>query len=469
MEEFISRSANSFLKFLSENEGFLKKSKSSNLIISFALQDDKFKLTGKLDELLNISERSFYLEHPETEFTVIAIDEILNITENGDGRFAITDKKIKEWKDKVVKNHEIIKDKRVPLFIGAMKFTTEHSDSDWKDFNDSTWYVPKTIILRLGKKQFFIFNFLYSSNTSFTHLTDNLHSRLEHFYKIKETKITPNLPEIRKIDGDAPKDKKKWKQMINQALEAIGSGEINKIVLARKVDILLSEEMKFENVISQFRKDYNNCRLFVCHFNKSFFFGATPEVLGEFSNGKVEFDALAGSAPRGKDEKEDKEFAEKLLSSEKDKAEHSFVIEHIKNSLSSVCENITEKEKLSIKKLSNIQHLLTVISAELKSNSSIFSILKEIYPTPAICGSPQNEALHWIKNLENFKRGLYSGIIGWFNFENEGDFMIALRSALSYGKKLIAYAGGGIVQNSEADAEFNETELKLKPIMSLFK
>ena len=159
----------------------------------------------------------------------------------------------------------------------------------------------------------------------------------------------------------------------------------------------------------------------------------------------------------------------KLLASAKDKAEHYFVIDHIKNALSSVCKEITEKEKLTIKKLSNIQHLLTIISAKLKPESSLFSVIKKIYPTPAICGSPQNEALHFIKKHENFRRGLYSGIIGWFNLENEGDFVVALRSALTYGNMLIAYAGSGIVQNSEADPEFAETELKLKPILSLFK
>lgn len=469
MKDFISRSVDEFSKFLSENEDILKNSKSSSLIISYLLPSDKFELSGKLDELLNISERSFYFEHPESEFMIIANDEILNITENGDGRFVITDKKIKEWKNKIITNQKTIKNNRIPLFIGTMKFTVEHSGNDWKDFNDSTWYIPKIIILSIGKKRFFIFNFLYNTNSTFNPLIDRFRFKLESLHKIKGKEIKPDLPVIRKIEGNAPKDRKKWKQTINQTLEAIENRTINKVVLARKVDILLSEDVSFENVISHFRKDYKSCRLFICRFGKSFFFGATPEVLGKFTNGKVEFDALAGSAPRGKDEKEDKEFEKKLLSSEKDNAEHNFVIEHIKDSLSNVCENINVKGGPSIKKLSNIQHLLTTISAEIKQENTIFNVLKEIYPTPAICGSPQYEALHLIKKLENFKRGLYSGIIGWLNFENEGDFVIALRSALKSGNKITAYAGSGIVQNSEADAEFAETGLKLRPIMSLFK
>ena len=185
MEDFISRSANAFSQFLSENEAILKNSKSTNLIISYALPFDKFETTGKLMKLLNISERSFYFEDPESDFLIIANDEILNISENGDGRFAATDKKIREWKNKILSNHDIIKNKRVPLFIGAMKFMVEHSDNDWKDFNDSAWYIPKTILLKIKSHQFLIFNFLYSPKTSLDQLTKNFQSRLEQFNKVK--------------------------------------------------------------------------------------------------------------------------------------------------------------------------------------------------------------------------------------------------------------------------------------------
>ncbi len=469
MEDFISRSVKAFSKFLSEKETILKNSGSADLVISYALQAENFALAGKTDALLNISERSFYFEDPSSDFLIIANDEILNVTENGEGRFAITDKKIREWKNKVICNWEITGNKRIPLFIGAMKFMVEHSDNDWREFNDSTWFIPKTIILKNKTRTYFIFNFLYPVKSSFNPLTKTLQSKLEHFYKIEPKKNIPDLPVIRKSEGNTPKDKKKWKQMISEALEQIEDDHVKKVVLARKIELLLSDDLNFEKVISTLRKNYSDCCLFVFHFNKSFFFGATPEVLGKFSNYRVELDALAGSAPRGKDEKEDKEFERQLLSSEKNIAEHNFVIDHIKNSLSSACDEITEKDKFLVKKLSNIQHLLSVITAKVKPENSVLSVLKEIYPTPAVCGSPQINALHLIKRLENFNRGLYSGIIGWFNFENEGDFVIALRSALSYGNKLIAYAGSGIVHDSEPEAEFNETELKLKPIMSLFK
>jgi len=96
-------------------------------------------------------------------------------------------------------------------------------------------------------------------------------------------------------------------------------------------------------------------------------------------------------------------------------------------------------------------------------------LLKELFPTPAVCGLPKETASHLIKKMESYRRGLYSGIIGWFNFNDEGEFAVAIRSALSTNNKLHAFAGCGIVEDSDPESEYKETELKLKTIMSLFK
>ena len=149
-----------------------------------------------------------------------------------------------------------------------MKFMVEHSDGDWKDFNDSTWFVPKTMFLRTDNKQFFIFNFLYTSQTQFEYILSNFKIKLEHFSKVNENNSP--LPVIREIKGNSPKDKKKWKQLIDQALESIENRQFNKVVLARKVDLLLSGELNFEKVISKFRSDYNTSYLptiLVNHFS----------------------------------------------------------------------------------------------------------------------------------------------------------------------------------------------------------
>ena len=92
----------------------------------------------------------------------------------------------------------------------------------------------------------------------------------------------------------------------------------------------------------------------------------------------------------------------------------------------------------------------------------------KLYPTPAICGVSKEKAFSIINEFEDYERGMYSGIIGWFNFYNEGEFTVALRSAITNEKELTAFAGSGIVASSNPNTEFEETEIKLKAILNLF-
>ncbi|HKI78410.1 MAG TPA: isochorismate synthase [Ignavibacteriaceae bacterium] len=468
MQDIISNFTSGFTDFLNQNEKILKSVKKTEIIISYVVKTEGFSLKGKIDELLKNAERSFYFEYPEKKFCFIAQDEILDITEKGDRRFSATDKTVKGFSESLVTNREITGSKRIPLFLGGMKFMVEHPDNDWTDFEDSTWFIPKILILINEKGTFFIFNFLHNTRSSYYSHINFFQKKLDYLLSLQSKKELPALPKIRKYEADTPKEKKKWKQIVNTVIEEIENQRVDKVVLARRNEFLLTDEPSLEGITSKLVEKYPGCSTFFFHFGKSYFFGASPETIGRFSNNAAEFDALAGSAPRGKDKKEDDDFEKQLLSSDKDIEEHNIVIEYIKNNLASVMDEIEIKNQLSVKKLSNIQHLHTVISSKIKPGESLLSIIKEIYPTPAVCGSPKDEALHLIKKLENFKRGLYSGIIGWFNFENEGDFVVALRSAISIGTKIIAYAGSGIVKNSDPNKEFLETELKLKPVMTLF-
>ncbi len=468
MEKLITQATELFNSFLIENEAAIKNHNTENILISFVFDAGVINSNGKIDDYLKNSQISFYFEQSENQFKIFAVENILDITESGDGRFAITYKKLNGWKDKTVSNREKFAGKKIPLFVGGMKFMVEHAENEWKDFQDSTWFVPAIMFFNNGNDNLLVLNFLHNPKKPIEQLVNQFRIKLDNICRQKSN--TPvSLPAINKIEGNSPKDKKKWKQMISEALDRIDERKIQKVVLARKVTLFLSAEPGFEGIINSFKKNYSGCSLFIFRKNNSTFFGATPETLGRFKGNIVEFDALAGSAPRGKNEKEDKEFERMLLSSEKDIAEHNFVVEHIKDSLSGFSNEIEIHNNLSIKKLSNIQHLHTFVTAKLENNFSMFNLLKGLYPTPAICGSPKDAALRVIKKSENFRRGLYSGIIGFFNFDNEGEFVVALRSAVSTGTKIVAYAGSGIVNNSDPGSEFSETELKLKPVMTLFK
>ncbi len=466
MEDFINTAVNSFSGFLTQNKTILKESKSANQLVSFSLKIEPLDLKGKIDYLIKYYEKSFYFEKPDEDFSFIGVDEIISISENGDKRFAATDKRIKELKNNFINNWDTISLENKPLFVGGMKFNVEHTDDDWKDFNDSIWSIPELVLLNSKEGSFVFFNFIYSLSSE-ENLIDKFISKLENFVKLQGEK-KPDIIKIQRITGNSPKDRKKWKNLVNTCLENIFNNKVKKIVISRRIEMLLSGELNLDYVINHFRKKYSECYLFIFHRGKSSFLGATPERLAKFCNGTMKIEALAGSASRGKTEEEDINFEKNLLNSEKDINEHDFVVSYIKDSISNMVEGLTIEKEHSIKKLNNIQHISTSISAKMNSHNTPLNIIKELFPTPAVCGIPKEVSLNLIKKLENYYRGLYSGIIGWFNFYDEGEFAVSIRSAVNYGNKLIAFAGSGIVDKSDPDLEYEETELKFKPILSLF-
>ncbi len=463
MEKFISNSVQLFSTYLSENKALIKKNQSENSIISFAFECEN--LDHEIINYILPYEKSFYFEKPNNNFLIAAVDSIVNILESGEGRFAVTDKKIKVYKDNFISNWDNFNLIDIPLFVGAMKFIHEHPDEDWKDFSDSAWFIPKIIFYSNDEKNYLIYNCINISSLEI--IKSKFEKDLDTFLSFEVKQI--NKAELRNVSGESPKDKKKYKSLINSALDLIDQQKADKIVLSRKVELLLSGEPNLISLILQLRKEYPDCNIFLCHNGKSNFFGASPERLAYFKNSNIYIDALAGSAARGNTPDEDKKIEEEILRSKKNLNEHQYVIDFLKNVLSNYSSEIKIENFCSVKKLNNIQHLMTDVSAEISNDNSIFHILKEIYPTPAICGFPKDDSLAIVKKLETQKRGLYSGIIGWFNLNETGEFIIAIRSALQINNRVIAYAGGGIVNDSDPDEEYKETELKLKPILSLFK
>jgi len=156
-----------------------------------------------------------------------------------------------------------------------------------------------------------------------------------------------------------------------------------------------------------------------------------------------------------------------MMSSSKLNREHDLVVHQIKKAISKYVSKIYS-DKIPFKKLQNIQHLHTILQSELLTDANMFEIIEAIYPTGAICGEPRDKALSILKKIEDYKRGLYSGLIGYFNLADEGEFVVGIRSALLHENKLFAYAGCGIIEGSDPEIEFEETELKLKVILSFF-
>ncbi len=464
MKEYIQSSSASFVEFLNQNRNLLK-SRQGQTLVSFVFLAEKIELQKKLDSLCKSQEVFFYSEKPSGKKILFGINSILTIAEKGGKRFPSLEKKVTSLKEQFISNQRDF-NFEIPLLLGSMKFAIEHPDNDWKDFNDSHWFVPELLYMNNEEEYYLVYNVFVSPKINTEIIVPKFENALKQFLHLPVREESKELRLLNK-SGNEPKDKKKWKNQVNQALDKIEDGEIQKIVLSRKVELIFTADILIEPILKSLIENYPECTLFIFHNGKSSFVGASPETLAKFQNNKMQIEILAGSAERGSDKTNDIKMENELLLNEKELNEHKFVVNYVIDSLQKSVETIDISQP-SVKKLKNIQHLRSTINLNLNENNSFINLIGKIHPTPAVCGVPADTALNLIKKIENHQRGLYAGLIGWLNLRDEGEFVLAIRSALAVGNKLIAFAGCGIVKGSNPDTEFKETDLKLKPFLSIF-
>lgn len=353
----------------------------------------------------------------------------------------------------------------VPLIIGGMVFPSGNKSDVWEDYSSSDWYIPKYIFITKENKSYIVLNFINEGDIKST--ASEMLKNSFAFLEKSENDLAPRVNLINCSQND--NDFENWGKTINKILNHIDKKEFHKIVLSREVVATLSSIPSFGELADRLTHKFPACYNFVFRSGNSFFLGASPEKLLKISGNVLETDALAGSIQRGKTQEEDSKYADQLLSSKKDLAEQKAVLDFVLEAISRYSNEIDYNTQPIIKKLENIQHLWTPIKAKLKPGIPIFNIVNALHPTPAVCGVPCKKVVKFLEENEQHHRGLYSGIIGWFNFDNEGEFAVGIRSALIKNKKLYAYSGCGIVQGSDAKTEFEESQLKLRTIMSLFE
>ena len=211
---------------------------------------------------------------------------------------------------------------------------------------------------------------------------------------------------------------------------------------------------------------YPECLNYYFNFTNGILFGSSPERLIKKQQQTIFTEAIAGTAPRGRDIKEDNNYEYELLNSNKDNREHQFVVKEISDKIKPISNSYDIPNSPSVIKLKNVQHLKTTINANIDKKYSLFDLIKILHPTPAIAGTPTDKALNLILLNETNDRGWYSGPIGWIDSNGNGDIFVALRSALQKNENIYLFSGSGVVLESNPPSEWNETELKLEPILS---
>jgi len=256
-----------------------------------------------------------------------------------------------------------------------------------------------------------------------------------------------------------------WQAQVEAALECVARDELEKVVLAQSLSLTLASELVEPDVLTRLGRTYPDCyRFLLSPPTGGTFFGATPERLVERRGRTVRTEALAGSTGRGDTPAEDEWLAAELLESEKDRHEHDLVVDAISQQLEPLTASMSTGPR-SVRRLATVQHLETPISGELETDNHVLSLVDALHPTPAVGGLPPDVALETITESEQFDRGWYAAPVGWFDAAGNGTFAVAIRSALSTGDRATLFAGAGIVADSDPDREWDEVQLKYRPML----
>ena len=252
---------------------------------------------------------------------------------------------------------------------------------------------------------------------------------------------------------------------VTEAIAELQEGALDKVVLARDLVARAPGIKDWRLALQRLTEAYPDCATFAIDG----LVGSTPETLAVVHGGRLSIRVLAGSTARGINPAADRASAEALVTSSKDNDEHRYAVNSVMASLSSITPHAVADDRPFTLKLANVWHLATDIEATLPDAITSLDVVSAIHPSAAVAGSPTAEALEMIERQEPFDRGRYAGPIGWMDATGDGEWSIALRCAQwSPDGTLTAYAGAGIVADSDPPAELLETRLKFKPILNAF-
>ena len=256
-----------------------------------------------------------------------------------------------------------------------------------------------------------------------------------------------------------------WERMLNEATERIGRGPLRKVVLARAAELRFDERPKLLPILHRLREHYADCYRFLFEPRPRYaFYGASPELLASVRGRDLSTMGLAGSSRRGDTAEADRRLGQALLASPKERGEHAIVVDKMRQRLAPLADSLAIAPPRLLK-LSNIQHINRPIRALLREQSGILPLLEILHPTPALGGDPRSAAMRLIRELEPIPRGWYGGPVGWIDSRLDGAFAVAIRSAVAQEARVWIYAGAGIVADSHPQREWEETELKFRPML----
>ena len=273
---------------------------------------------------------------------------------------------------------------------------------------------------------------------------------------------TEHSPQVLRV---TPQTDPAWTETVHRAIRSIESGQLDKVVAARRVRLEASRSFQASGILARLARLYPSCQLLAINLGGNTVVSATPEQLATLGNRTIRCDALGGTTGRAQESGQDLQLTLRLLNCRKAQHEHALVVDSIQSALDPLCRKLIPPDSPEVVKLRNLQHLWTSIKGTLRNGVGLLDAARRLHPTPAVAGTPTDAACQWLQDHENLARGWYSGIVGWLHLNGDGELSVLLRCAVLQGRSAELFAGAGIVANSDPEAELQETEIKLHAML----
>ncbi len=411
-------------------------------------------------------ERRIHWENIRDSLAFAGYGVALELVARGEGRFEAI-----ESLTEAVFAHTDKTGAVMPLLFGGFSFRDDFSAQVvWEGMEAAHFVLPMVMIRRDGDESHLVLSQYMPPETDINHAKQQLASRFETlfddlFWNFTDTIWNPEWEEASDIEYPMTFDA--WERMVNNATSQMQSGALDKVVLARMCQVRFNNPVNVVRALEYLHEQYAGCYRFLFEPQAhNAFYGATPETLVQVDGRSVRADALAGTVKRGETEEEDAILAQQILDDPKERREHDFVVQGLREELAPYVDDVQAENIPGLLKLSNVQHLHTPVHGALNADYNVLSLVKVLHPTPALGGKPADIANALISELEPITRGWYAAPIGWIDQNANGHFGVGIRSAVSRKGTLWCYAGAGIVAESEPQREWDETDLKFRPMLN---
>ncbi|HEX6753432.1 MAG TPA: isochorismate synthase [Solirubrobacterales bacterium] len=411
------------------------------------------------------SDRWFCWEQPDREFSLAGLGVAQEVTSRGPDRF-------RDVARECLGAEAIFEEPRgLPagagaVWVGGFAFDPDGgSSSTWSSLPPASLVLPELSLCRSGEGAFLTVNAVVHPGDDAETKASAIAARLSGLRPDPLPMLDPHPTGWVEIASVRPPGD--FERAVAAATGRIEAGEMSKVVLAREVLVSAGAAHDPAAVFGAMREQFPSCFCFCCGTPEAAFIGASPELLVRRSGASVSTVALAGSTRRSSDPAVDDHLGEQLLRSDKDRREHAIVGERIARALRPHAVWVEAGAEPEIVKVANIQHLATPVVAQLAEPRSAVELAGMLHPTPAVGGEPREAAKAAIAELERMDRGWYAGPVGWMDATEDGEFCVALRSAVLRDREARLYAGVGVVAGSDPAAELAETEIKLSALLPL--